>query len=76
MNVKKKIKFIKLKIRKYYTLFIVLSILQVHLLQEVLEEVVRMVNFFQVYTLNHQLMGQLKGSKARIEIYGQVTEVN
>lgn len=55
---------------------ITLWILHVCSLQEGLEEVVRMVNFFQVYTLNHQLMEQLKGSKASIEICGQVIEVN
>lgn len=49
---------------------IMLWILHVSSLQEGLEEVVRMVNFFQVYTLNHQLMEQLKGNKASMEIYG------
>lgn len=55
---------------------IMLWILHVCSLQEGLEEVVRMVNFFQVYTLNHQLMEQLKGNTASMEIYGQVIEVN
>lgn len=55
---------------------IMLWTLHVCSLQEGLEEVVRMVNFFQVYTLNHQLMEQLKGNTASMEIYGQVIEVN
>lgn len=53
---------------------IVLRILQVSSLRDVIVGVMRMVNFFQVYALIHQLVDWLKGRKADMAIDGQAME--